>query len=107
MMAATVVGLAGVNIPGAPVAPATLPPADTQLVQRFDDAMGQPPLKLATDDEIRRLSVKDADRLRVQHGSDDTAFRRDAKIILDIQRKIIEDGILRGVKQAFDMDLSD
>ncbi|MBP6405503.1 MAG: hypothetical protein KA335_07605 [Ramlibacter sp.] len=106
-MAATVVGATGVNTPWATVAAACLPPADTQLVQRFDDAMGKAPFELATDDEIRRLSAVDADRLRARHGSDDEAFRRDARIFVDIQRKIIEDSILRGVRQAFEMDLSD
>lgn len=105
----TTVGWTGAGIPGTTVTAAALPPADAQNVQRFDDAMSQPQaaLKLATDDEIRRLSVSDADRLRAQHGADDEAFRRDAKIFVDIQRKIIEDGVLRGVKEAFEMDLFD
>jgi hypothetical protein len=98
----TILGVSGVNMGGAPVAPATLPPADAQLVQRFDNAMGTTRVKLATDQEIQRLSAGDVDRLRSLHGLDDEAFRADAKILADIQHKIIVDGVLKGVRDVFE-----
>ena len=101
----TILGVTGVNVGVVPAATATLPPADAQLVQRFDDAMSKPPIKLATDQEIQRLSAGDVARLRSLHGADDEGFRADAKVLADIQHKIIVDGVLKGVRDAFETKL--
>lgn len=113
----TNVGWNGLVVPGSVTAPLAPAPADPALVQRFNEAMqpqsaqaptAQTPatedlsgFPQATDRELARLPRGQLERLQARWGDNDTNLRVEAKVLLDIVEKPIQQAIMKEIKKSF------
>ncbi len=116
----TSVGWNGLTIPAAsPASTVALPlPADPALVQRFNEAMApqssqapaQAPsgagddlsgLPQATDSQLARLPHAQLERLQAKWGDNDISLRVEAKVVLDLMEKPIQQAIMKEISKSF------
>jgi hypothetical protein len=114
----TNVGWNGLTIPGASPASAVAAPlpADPALVQRFNKAMAPQPAPAqlpagagedlsgfaqATDSQLARLPRGQLERLQAKWGDNDTQLRVEAKVVLDLVEKPIQQAIMKEIKKGF------
>ena len=116
----TNVGWNGLTIPAASLgATAAVPlPVDPALVQRFNDAMAprsaqvpaQAPAGAAEDlsgfsqatvSQLARLPRGQLERLQAKWGDNDTQLRVEAKVVLDLMEKPIQQSIMQEIKKSF------
>ena len=115
----TNVGWSGALVPGTPTAPVAMAPADPALVQRFNEAMAPQSaqasapapasedlsgLPQATDSQLARLSRTQLERLQAKHGDNEAQWRAEAKVLLDLTEKPIQQAILKEIKKYLRKD---
>jgi len=114
----TNVGWNGVALPGSVPVSLAQASADPALVQRFNDAMApqsaQAPVQApagasedlsgfpqATDSQLARLPRAQLERLQAKWGDNDTHLRVEAKVVLDLIEKPIQQAIMKEIKKGF------
>lgn len=114
----TNVGWNGMVVPGSAAAPLSLAPADPALVQRFNEAMtpqSSPAsaqaasdagddlsgLPQATDSQLARLPRGQLERLQAKWGDNDISLRVEAKVVLDLIEKPIQQAIMKEIRKSF------
>jgi hypothetical protein len=115
----TNVGWNGSTIPAAsPAFTVAAPqPVDPALVQRFNEAMAPQPaapaqspsgasedlsgFAQATDSQLARLPRGQLERLQARWGDNDTQLRVEAKVVLDLVEKPIQQAIMKEIKKGF------
>lgn len=116
---ATNVGWNGLTIPAVSLGSTAAgpAPADPALVQRFNEAMApqsaapaQSPsgasedlsgFAQATDSQLARMPRGQLERLQAKWGDNNTQLRVEAKVVLDLVEKPIQQAIMKEIKKGF------
>ena len=116
----TNVGWNGLTIPAASLGSTAAAPApvDPALVQRFNEAMApqasqapaQAPsaagvdlsgLPQATDAQLARLPRAQRERLQAKWGDNDASLRVEAKVVLELIEKPLQQAIMKEIRKGF------